>query len=69
MLKSIVREAFVRSVAWTLPSVRFQMIQLSTVPKRSSPRSARSRTPGTFSRIQAILLAEKYASGMRPVFF
>ena len=26
-----------------------------------------ARAPGTFSRIQAILLAEKYGSGTRPV--
>ena len=35
------------------------MSQESTVPKRSSPRSARSLAPFTWSRIHAILLAEK----------
>ena len=44
------------------------MSQVSTVPKSSSPASARSRAPGTFRRIHAILLAEKYASAIRPVF-
>jgi hypothetical protein len=35
------------------------MSQLSTVPKASSPASARARAPGTSPKIQAILLAEK----------
>ena len=55
----MVREALVRSVAWTRPSVRFQISQLSTVPNFSSPRSARALAPGTWSSSQAILLAEK----------
>ena len=33
--------------------------KLSTVPKASSPRSARARAPATLSSIQAILVAEK----------
>ena len=33
MLKSIVREALLRSVAWTAPPVRFQSSQESMVPK------------------------------------
>ena len=33
----------------------------------SSPASAFARAPGTLSSSQRILLAEKYASGMRPV--
>ena len=38
MSKSIVRLALVASVAWTSPPVRFQITQLSTVPRaRSSP--------------------------------
>ena len=52
MLKSRVREALVTSVTWRLPLVRCQMSQLSTVPKASSPRSARARAPATWSRIQ-----------------
>jgi hypothetical protein len=35
MSKSIVREAFVGSVAWTRPFVSFQMSQLSIVPAAS----------------------------------
>ena len=59
---SRVRLAFVTSVACTPPSgppVRFHSTQLSVVPKASSPASARARAPSTFSRIHAILLAEK----------
>jgi hypothetical protein len=41
------------------PPLNFQMSQLSIVPQASSPRSARSRTPGTFSSSQAILVPEK----------
>ena len=59
MLKSRVREALVTSVTWRWPLVRFQISQLSTVPKASSPRSARARAPGTLSRIQLTLVAEK----------
>ena len=60
MLNSIVREAFEASVTWTAPPVSFQSSQLSTVPKASSPASARARAPGTLSSSQAILVAEKY---------
>ena len=52
---SIVRLAFVTSVACTPPSgppVRFHSSQLSIVPKASSPASARARAPGTASSIQ-----------------
>jgi len=41
MLKSIVREALVTSVAWTLQFVSFDSNQLSTVPNNRSPLSAR----------------------------
>ena len=34
------------SVTCSAPPVRFQTSQVSTVPKQSSPRSARSRAPG-----------------------
>ncbi len=37
------------------------------VPKINSPCSALLLEPGMFSRIQAILVAEKYASITRPV--
>ena len=43
------------------------MSQVSMVPHMSSPFSAISRAPSTLSRIQAIFVAEKYASGTRPV--
>ena len=39
---SWVREAFVRSVAWTAPPVRFHSSQLSMLPAHSSPWPARS---------------------------
>ena len=35
------------------------MSQLSTVPERSSPFSARSRAPGTLSSSQRIFVPEK----------
>ena len=54
-----VRAALVASVAWTAPPVRRQSRKLSTVPKASSPASARARAPSTLSRIQPILVAEK----------
>ena len=38
MLKSSVREAFETSVTCARPPVSFQMSQVSTVPKASSPR-------------------------------
>ena len=68
MLKIMVREALDTSVTCTSPRVRFHTSQLSTVPKRSSPRLAFSAAPGTLRSIQRILVAEKYGSGMRPVF-
>src|ERR1700681_2370024 len=58
-LYNSVRDALVRSVTWRLPLVRFQINQLSTVPKASLPRSARERAPSTLSRIHAILVPEK----------
>ena len=59
MLKSMVRLALVVSVAWTAPAVSVHRSQLSTVPKARLPRHASCRAPGTLSRIQRILLAEK----------
>ena len=65
---SSVRDALLTSVTWTAPPVRFQMSQLSMVPKASSPRSARARAPGTWSSSHAIFVAEKYGSSTNPVF-
>ena len=59
MSKSIVREAFEASVMWSRPPESRHASHESTVPKQSSPRSARARAPGTLSRIQRILVAEK----------
>ena len=67
MSYSMVRAALVASVACTVPPVRFQTSQLSTVPNTRSPASARARAPSTLSRIQAILVDEKYGSSNRPV--
>ena len=55
----MVREALLGSVTWVAPPVKFQISQLSTVPKASLPASARARAPSTLSKIQAILLPEK----------
>ena len=68
MLKSMVLEALLTSVTWVFPPVRFQTSQESTVPKRSFPACAFCLAPGTFSRIQRILVPLKYASIIRPVF-
>ena len=65
MSKSIVREALEQSV--TCSPVSCQISHDSTVPNSSSPRSARSRATGTWSRIQRIFVPEKYASISRPV--
>ena len=59
---SIVRDAFVRSMTCAAPPVRFQAIQLSTVPNASSACERSTR-----SRIHSSLLAEKYGSHTRPV--
>ena len=67
MLNSSVRAALLASVRCARPPVRRQSRKLSTVPKRSSPRAARARAPGTLSRIQRSLVAEKYGSISSPV--
>ena len=67
MLNTIVREALVASVAWTLPPVRRHNRNVSIVPKASSPRLAAAFAPATLSRIHAILEPEKYASNNSPV--
>ncbi|MNR10126.1 hypothetical protein D3C85_1263610 [compost metagenome] len=59
MSYSMVREALDTSVKCTAPWVSCQISQLSMVPKASLPALARSRAPGTFSRIQRTLVAEK----------
>ena len=59
MLYSIVRAALVASVTWACSAVRFQARKLSTVPKHSSPRSARSREPGMLSSIHCSFVPEK----------
>ncbi len=64
---SRVREALVASVTCNRPPLRRQASQESTVPKASSPFSARARAPGTESSSQAILVAEKYGSSNSPV--
>ena len=64
---SIVREAFVTSVACNLPPVRRHKRKLSIVPNAISPLAARSRSPGTLSSIQRIFDAEKYGSTTSPV--
>ncbi len=55
---SRVREALVTSVTCLppfTPPVRFQMTQVSIVPKSRSPASARSRRPSTLSSSQRAL--------------
>src|SRR6267143_920104 len=42
----MVREALLGSVTWSLPPESCHASQVSTVPKASSPRSARARRPG-----------------------
>ncbi len=56
---SKVREAFVGSVTCAAPPVSFQTSQESTVPKHSSPPSARERRPSTCSSSQASFVPEK----------
>ncbi len=60
----MVREALVGSVTCAAPLVSFQISQVSTFPNNSS----RGCDP-VASIIQRILLAEKYASMISPVFF
>ena len=59
MSYSMVREALDTSVTCTAPWVSCQISQLSMVPNASLPALARSRAPGTLSRIQRTLVAEK----------
>ena len=59
MLNNIVLEALVGSVQWTLPWVRFQINQESTVPKAICPACAADLSAGIFLSNQLILDAEK----------
>ena len=59
MSKQSVRDAFDGSVAWTRPPVSCQRSHVSTVPKASSPRAARSERSGRLASSQAILVPEK----------
>src|SRR5690554_3218974 len=68
ILNIMVRLALVISVRCSSPPVIFQTSQLSTVPKQTSPLSAFSLAPSTWSNIHLILVAEKYASMIKPVF-
>ena len=68
ILSRRVRAALETSVAWTRPPVSCQSSQVSTVPKASSPFSARRRAPGTWSRSHASFVPLKYGSSSRPVF-
>ena len=65
---SSVRDAFVTSVACTVPPVSWLTRKQSIVPKASSPLSARARAPATWSSSHAIFVPLKYASMTRPVF-
>ena len=67
MSHSIVRDAFVASVAYDIPPVSRASSHVSTVPAASSPRSACRRAPGTWFSSQAILGPLKYASATSPV--
>ena len=70
---SRVRDALVTSVRCSArsrsfaPPVRFQISQVSIVPASSSPFSARSRAPGTLSRIHAHFGAAGYELCKSPV--
>ncbi len=66
MSYSIVREAFVGSVACTAPPVSCQTSQASTVPAASSPAAARFARPPSRSS-HSSLVAEKYGSTTSPV--
>ena len=66
---SMVRLAFVTSVTCTPPSgppVRFQISQVSIVPNSTSPRSARSRSRGSWSSIQVSRGPAKYGASGSP---
>ena len=64
-LKSCVRAALLKSVAWTLPAVRFQRSQLSTVPRQTASVDCPMASIRLSS--QRALLAEKSGSMVSPV--
>ena len=64
-LKSCVRAALLKSVAWTLPAVRFQRSQLSTVPRQTASIDCPMASIRLSS--QRALLAEKSGSMVSPV--
>ena len=59
MSKRSVRLALETSVAWTAAAGQPPEQELSTVPKQSSPASARARRSGDESRMWAIFGPEK----------
>ena len=63
MSNSIVRLAFVGSVACTAPTVRFQISHESIVPSANSSSIAMSRSVNSHSNFDA----EKYGSSTNPV--
>lgn len=69
MFISIVREALETSVTWAplfTPPVRFQISQVSTVPKRRRSCCSAAFTFGWLSNSQRSLSAEKYGDKGRP---
>jgi hypothetical protein len=62
-----VRDALLASVACTRPAVSLKISQLSTVPRHTSPASARARNPSVWSSSHSTLLAEKSGSTRSPV--
>ena len=69
---SAVTAAFVASVTWRAsrpapaPPERVQATQLSTVPKQSSPASARARSGSTSSRMAISLVADAFGASRMP---
>jgi len=59
MSNSMVRDAFVKSVACDAPPVSFQSSQVSAVPKSSSPARAFWSAPGVLPSIHSSFVAEK----------
>ncbi len=61
-----VTPALLASITWRRPPERVQAIQVSTVPKASSPRSARVRSGSAVSRRAATLVAEAFGGTRMP---
>jgi hypothetical protein len=59
MLNISVRLALLGSVTWQRPAVSRQIRNVSTVPKSTSPFSARARRPGTVSSRCLTFVPEK----------